>query len=119
MSSAIKQGEAKHTPGPWRVVDDGEGVIGIIGDEYVNGWKEIASLDDKGRNRQNARLIAAAPDMDLLLRALKCGVVAFYIPTGELRFSGLMYSSHRGGWSKLVASVGRENIEAAITKATT
>lgn len=68
----------------------------------------------------NAALIAAAPDMELVLSALRSSVCTIYEPTGELRFNGLMYST-RGGpenWTTLVDLMGRDRLRAAIAKAT-
>lgn len=60
---------AKHTPGPWKVIDralnGGEGVS----IEAENGYTEVCKVNKSYHSRTaNARLIAAAPE---LLEALK------------------------------------------------
>ena len=64
--------EAKHTPLPWRVVDDGDDLI-IWGDDFAsNQGFPLARLARFERNLNeelaNAHLIAAAPEM---LKALE------------------------------------------------
>jgi len=78
MSSAIKQGEAKHTPGPWEasrkyVKQTGakpwwgiRSAKGVIASTVNSGSEDIAITHVQRSDREleaNARLIAAAPDL--------------------------------------------------------
>ena len=88
--------EAKHTPAPWRIDEDGDGVPAIVGPREkasrrgIEGEWDICVMDwdDEPDRKQvifaNARLIAAAPDLlaqhntnlvdlDLLRRAIAEG----------------------------------------------
>jgi hypothetical protein len=57
---------AKHTPGPW-TDRNGDGEV----DGYVwAGDTVICGLGDKARQRADARLIAAAPDLLYALKAM-------------------------------------------------
>ena len=71
---------AKHTPGPWEVVEIEEGLFHIhspkgdrvhpvpvsVVDYHRDGHEEIRTI----KSRANARLIAAAPDLLRLLQAM-------------------------------------------------
>lgn len=61
---------AKHTPGPW--INLGQGDIVARSDKYCGGEKDIASvfLTTNDEDESNARLIAAAPDLLDALREL-------------------------------------------------
>jgi len=65
----------KHTPGPWRFVENEGVVVGPNGEEVISdefhGSMVAFAVDCKETNRANATLIAAAPD---LLKACR-GVV--------------------------------------------
>ncbi|PVE25399.1 hypothetical protein DC522_05740 [Microvirga sp. KLBC 81] len=72
---------AQHTPGPWEAKNDHptEPRIFYIRGTHPGGWEqEIAVLYNE--NGENARLIAAAPDLlealDWLVTALKTGTLA-------------------------------------------
>lgn len=58
---------AKHTPGPWAYIGNGD--IVARSEKYCGGEKDIASvfMTTNDEDEANARLIAAAPD---LLKAL-------------------------------------------------
>jgi hypothetical protein len=56
---------AKHTPGPW--AHDGEGIVWAVDQQAFGGW--IADCRN-GAMDQNARLIAAAPELLDALKAL-------------------------------------------------
>ena len=57
---------ARHTPGPWISHDQGRTVV----QERANAYLVIANLPqpDHGSREANARLIALAPEMAILLR---------------------------------------------------
>lgn len=48
-----------HTPGPWEIKDKGYGIE--IGNSVA--WIGFGTMYTKGVHRQNARLIAAAPEL--------------------------------------------------------
>lgn len=115
-----------HTRGPWRVVDRPSRGIQIEWggpDDDVERpvahlrWTDGLRADVNTRVAADAQLIAAAPDMDLLLRALRAGVARWYEATGEFRFDGLMYSTGDGDWARLCRAVGREKLVDAVLKA--
>lgn len=111
MSSTSK---AKHTPGPWVVTRGGQSEPFSV----EASTRTVALVKTcRDETDANARLIAASPDMDLLLEAFRTGVIEVYKPTGEFRFNGLMYSTFRADWSTLVAGMGRDTLAAAIAKA--
>lgn len=126
----------EHMSGPWEVwrydPEEGEWFVRINRRPFGNvcrvfnitcGWKDTGGpggMVYAKETRANAHLIAAAPDMELLLRALRCGVAEFHRPTGELRFGGLMYSTtgEPCDWSDTLDIIGRAEIESAIARAT-
>lgn len=60
-----------HTPGPWAVCETlckGNRVLGVTVDDGKSGFPIAELSNTSGRDRADARLIAAAPDM---LAALK------------------------------------------------
>jgi len=65
--------EAKHTPGPWKLGEDGHMIYGTnprghIASVYHNiKGNMIASDDECKQAHSNARLIAAAPELRLTL----------------------------------------------------
>lgn len=54
---------AKHTPGPWRVEVDKKGDLGVYADDYG-----LICYPVEDMYQENARLIAAAPEMADTLR---------------------------------------------------
>lgn len=63
-----------HTPGPWKVEDDGREVVVYA----VEGSCRVASieldnLDDRSHALRDARLIAAAPDLLAALKLVEFG----------------------------------------------
>lgn len=74
-------------------------------------WKRSEWADEI---EANASLMAAAPDADLLLRALLAGAAAFDSTTKELRFAGLRYDCRNCDWSQLLDVVGREKLLSTI-----
>lgn len=65
---------AKHTPGPWRVIDHGEASVSV-----TDQWQDLGicrlvleSLGSEKLNelRANAQLIAAAPDLLILTKMM-------------------------------------------------
>ena len=57
--------EDKFTPGPWRIEDFRDFT------SIMAGYREICYIDDDLNRYENARLIAAAPDMYALLGRLE------------------------------------------------
>ncbi len=55
----------KHTPGPWRVEVDEKGDVGVFANDYG-----LICYPVEDQYQENARLIAAAPEMLALLRGL-------------------------------------------------
>jgi hypothetical protein len=55
----------KHTPGPWTVVDEDDGFLRVVRSELLiaaceSRWHDLAPRSERP---QNARLIAAAPQL--------------------------------------------------------
>ena len=67
MTTAEK---AKHTPGPWRVVPQAGEYFYEIRGGTVKDSILIAEISDICERDENARLIAAAPDMLAALEAI-------------------------------------------------
>ncbi len=59
---------AQHTPGPWRV-GDREPYVEVWGPRGMHGSPIIASMENEPRD-ENARLIAASPDMADAIKGL-------------------------------------------------
>lgn len=73
--------KAKHTPGPWKVVNHVVGIDGLAIMAPDAGYRYVASalnISTDGYQEANARLIAAAPDM---LSALE--YIAFHAPRAK------------------------------------
>lgn len=105
------------TPGPWRLEYDGSVVIG----GQIAIGPDSCGPDDVSREERkaNCRLIAASPDMLLLLRALRCGVCSFCGKTGDIQFGTLACSTNGepDDWSSIVNILGRVDLLAAIALA--
>lgn len=110
-------GAAGHTPGPWHLSSKGDGRTYVEGGDTADDIACLLMDHAQSENNANARLIAAAPDMALMLDAIRFGVVDFYRPTGELRFNGMLYAFHDNDWSRIVSILGRDELRAAIRKA--
>jgi len=128
--------EQKHTPGEWvqlanvsgmglsiRIHSDrGLRLIASVGthDVNVSNGKDGIYHDFKDHHEieANARLIAAAPDMALVLAGVACGAIRAEPGTRELAFDGLRYSLGRNpDWKRVVGIMGRDRLAAAIRKA--
>lgn len=115
--------EQRHMPGPWNA----EGLeVWAVGSRRINltsvGTPKIAEVCEHNIEGQSAlataRLIAAAPDMDLLLSGVACGVIRSEPGTRELAFDGLRYSlGLNPDWATTVGIMGRDRLVAAIAKA--
>ena len=119
---------SKHTPGPWEYNDpakfnqvDGRFSYTAV---YARGnafpWRmaEVQGPDDK-TTIANARLIAAAPAMELALSMISCGVARIE-RCGRLEefcFDGIRYCLN-GDWNALFNVIGWNKAHAAIAKAT-
>lgn len=74
-----KSGPSQHTPGPWTVrpnEDGGMTIVPVDKERWPNHWF-VAQVDGQVRvdaNTANARLIAAAPDLLAVLKALSLSV---------------------------------------------
>ena len=80
---------SKHTPGPWKLVLDGEKVLGIYAahqnfeedwSEWINPNGETIVETDGGHyppNLKDAQLIAAAPDLLEALESVVEAIVPF------------------------------------------
>lgn len=56
--------KVKHTPGPWRIVRDSDRILNIRGPLYSDRSSiSIADIADVTDRDENARLIAAAPEL--------------------------------------------------------
>ena len=66
------ENKVSHTPGPWIVTNLGEGKRGASYGLVIQGRdvNPILTMPSGERNEANARLISAAPNMYLLLRAI-------------------------------------------------
>lgn len=63
----------KGTPGPWEIMDD-EGELKIVQSgsiEYGQGWKIYSDICGEVSCQDNAKLIAAAPELLEALRQLR------------------------------------------------
>lgn len=65
-----KQAGSEHTPGPWRVNDDGDFCM-VVMDDKMPGLALIAEVSSQPEWNANARLIAAAPDILDALKGLR------------------------------------------------
>ena len=133
--------ENKHTPGPWIAKPDGQGTYSVV-ENRVEMWLDefdigIATpvVDVAGTvmsvtpamnpiafgpiDRADAYLIAAAPDMDLVLNAIRFGVVTVNPTRVEsFHFGDKIAYPHTAGWSGVAHAFGRDDLRAAIAKAT-
>lgn len=77
---------AKHTPGPWRIVEDG-GFRGIF---HLGTGRKVAAVIGSIREGEhieaNAHLIAAAPDLLEALRKVSAALEAVY--ESEMEWTG-------------------------------
>lgn len=112
---------SNHTPGPWYLNNDDETEDGTI-DVISKRRPYICTVHSgaiPGTTDANARLIAAAPAMDLALSMISCGVARIE-RCGRLEefcFDGLRYCLN-GDWNALFDVIGWEKARAAIAKAT-
>lgn len=115
-----------HTPGPWNT--SGESIetlangpsdvpfIHIEADGYEAGGG-VAMVHNKhsGVGIANAKLVCSAPDMDLLLNAIRFGVVTVNpTPMVSFHFGKKIEYPHIAGWSGVVHGFGRDDLRTAI-----
>lgn len=65
--------EFKGTPGPWEIMDD-DGELKIVQSgsiEYGQGWKIYSGICGEVSDQDNAKLIAAAPELLEVLQDLE------------------------------------------------
>lgn len=110
----------RHTPGPWHAAgfcirDEHDHDIAIV--ESETKWNPPFA---DGEAEANARLIAAAPAMALLLKLLSYGLARFEVsktaPLCEFCFDGLRYV-WIGDYERTLNAIGWDKAEAAIAKA--
>lgn len=84
--------EAKHTPGPWKIFDEGDHFPGIDADEMtIILWgNEDENVGVQGHSKDerlaNARLIAAAPELlECLVWAMREGRLSYSARTSSNR----------------------------------
>jgi hypothetical protein len=72
-----------HTPGPWEVffVNNSTVVVHATDPDVDQPWQDADTLVATAHNEPNARLIAAAPDLLLALRALMVTLQNGDVPT--------------------------------------
>lgn len=115
----MAEDKVKAPPGPWLPMAGMP--TNIIG---PNGQR-VARCDfdgdfDDPRAVENARLIAAAPAMELALRMISLGIASIKGSTprfAEFCFDGLRYSMTDGDWNGVIGVIGWDRCEAAIAKA--
>jgi len=126
MSKEIHM-STKHTPGPWHIIHEPTLNTYHIRVEDLDAAPVASLFYSSGGCRPqfsrelidaNARLIAAAPDMALVLAGVACGAIRAEPGTRELAFDGLRYSLGRNpDWKRVVGIMGRDRLAAAIRKA--
>lgn len=93
---------AKHTPGPWEIVQECTNSLDIIAEETcvcsINTEEDL--LPDDCEERANARLIAAAPE---LLEAL----TYILMSVGRLGANADVNHPYRGAWEAARAAIAK------------
>lgn len=111
------------TKGEWRIMPytrrDGDNIRWV---KAVRGKRRLAICQTfKPCAEANARLIAAAPPVNILLSLLALGEARFEHSktTGLIEFcwQGLRYACSDCDWAGLVKTISYEKIEAALAKA--
>lgn len=118
-----------HTPGPWEVCDDPDGVYiylggrpteNIVCDIIGRVYDEEARVSViKSEDLANARLIAAAPAQSLILDMLALSIARLERsgPLVEFCFDGLRYVATDRDWREIIHVIGWDRARAAIDKA--
>ena len=107
----------------WCPTPSGDGVI-LCEKRAAAAGRHVATPEIRAKimetERANARLIAAAPDMDLLLRCIGLGVARVTPETHEIAFGGIRvaFAAYTGDWSRVVELLGRDRLRAALALAT-
>lgn len=108
---------SQHTPGPWKATwHNGGRFLSIRSGEFVG----VARVNTTNVDRDaNARLIAAAPAMDMALEMIACGAARIERigSLTEFCFDGIRYS-HNGDWGAMMNVIGWGKARAAIAAAT-
>ena len=114
--------KAAHTAGPWRA--EGGNVYADVDRYYPRPVAHVGVPLERHDNRvdelmANARLIAAAPAMEMALDLIACGAARIERSGRlvEFCFDGIRYS-HNGDWGALIEVVGWDRARAAIARAT-
>lgn len=109
--------KSKHTPGPWNCAAlPNIPLLSIYIYVDAEDGKEPKALPV---TEGNARLIAAAPAMDLALSMIACGIARIE-RSGRLEefcFDGMRYCLN-GDWNALFRAIGWDKARAAIARAT-
>jgi hypothetical protein len=121
--------QAKHTPGPWVQWRNHLYVFQGPAKENTNqkligAGHKIADCSDAFNDGDvgideayaNARLIAAAPAMEIALKLLSLGLARFAPDTSEFCFGGLRYGLPVEGfsWNEIVNLIGWDEARKAI-----
>lgn len=78
--SAEPQNTGKHTPGPWKAFCDFDtGRYAVVLDDNDPGQCVIADIEEQQQDRENAHLIAAAPEL-LEYAKLEAAIESFDCP---------------------------------------
>ena len=111
---------SKHTPGPWHNTIRQTGLDHPVRTEDASLICTVNGVEfDFEESKANARLISAAPDLLLIVHAVRADAMSFSGTTGELCFGGFMYSTSGTpeDLSKTLDIIGRDSVNAAIAKA--
>lgn len=111
---------SRHTPGPWKVERMTAGAfVAITANSKPRSIGTVMDRPD-GSLDANARLLAAAPAMDIVLRMLSLGIARIErsatAPLVEFCFNGMRYSVG-GDWNGTVGVIGWDRCRAVIAKA--
>ena len=104
------------TSGPW-VIKRNPVTIAILDQQGRYITENLRRLPEQ---EYNARLIAAAPAMDMVLQMISLGIAGIQRSSTtnlvEFCFDGLRYSATNGDWSRVIDAVGWDRCRKAIQK---
>lgn len=119
-STSVTTNSEPFSAGPYAVeAEPSEGRRVVAETEFWFITAPESNIDPSDEDDANARLLAAAPAMNLILRLVQSGAARFDPSTREFCFNGLQFGATSREWTRILNAVGWDRARAALARAET